>query len=294
MKKNKSADIAGALFLFLAAGSVNLDREAVGYSEGDSKREAVERMLWKFALGFVAFVLGLSTWTCAQTGERTLVTREYKNTDLIWVLKDLAKAAGANCYVGPTVVGTVSRKLVNVPVEQAVRMALMGQENQYDFVFLKGPSTFTLVVAPADKLAELDGGCGRRHRAFPQGTVRMEYLLQRAPAITVLDSLKRVYTEVEFTLHPTTNGFYARGSREDLLTIKRELVLLDVPPAPPTPPLQEAFPVRRRDSEKILTLLRNLVPEVEFSYDPKRKVILAVGQPGQLDIARELLSELAK
>lgn len=153
------------------------------------------------------------------------VTHSFKNVDLIYVLKLLAHEIGVKSYFGPTVQGTVTIELVDVPAEEAIRQVLALQENEYDFLILNGPPPYlTLVVAPPDKLAELREPKSKyTHIAYQ----RMEYLLEQAPSTKVLDFLKGRYPDVEFTPHPTMNGFYARGSREDLLQIKHELATLD-------------------------------------------------------------------
>lgn len=67
----------------------------------------------------------------------------------------------------------------------------------------------TLFLPPTDKLAELREPKSKfTHIAYQ----RMDYLLEQAPSTKVLDFLKGRYPDVEFTPHPTMNGFYARGS----------------------------------------------------------------------------------
>lgn len=72
-------------------------------------------------------------------------------------------------------------------------------------------------------------------RPFDCGDCRMEYLLQEAPAATLLPSLESAFPNTSFTPHPTLNGFYARGSKDDLLEIKRILLEVDHNPVPPLP-----------------------------------------------------------
>lgn len=67
--------------------------------------------------------------------------------------------------------------------------------------------------------------------------MRMEYLLEEAPSLKVIDFLSDQYERVKFTPHPTLNGFYAEGSREDLIQIKRELTNIGRYPEPPPVPV---------------------------------------------------------
>lgn len=223
-----------------------------------------------------------------------LVTLDFVNADLVYVLKVLAKEMGRNIYVGPTVQGSVTVTLKNVPVEGAMALILQMQENEYDYKILDGPSTRTVVVAPPDKLAEIaDDILGKTKGPKITGpAVRMEYLLEEAPSAKVLEFLKGSYPNVEFTAHPTMNGFYARGSREDLLQIKRELANLDRIPEPPPPPLREFLSVKYGEVNDVRTLLSTLVPDVVYNVDTRLNLIIAEGSPGAIDQVRELLAEI--
>jgi type II secretory pathway component GspD/PulD (secretin) len=201
---------------------------------------------------------------------------------------------GRNIYVGPTVQGSVTVTLKNVPVEGAMALILQMQENEYDYKILDGPSTRTVVVAPPDKLAEIADDILNKNKGpkVAKDAVRMEYLLEEAPSAKVLDFLKGQYADVEFTPHPTMNGFYARGSRDELLQIKRELANLDRIPEPPPPPLREFLSVKYGEINEVRALLSTLVPDVVYNVDTRLNLIIAEGSPGAIDQVRELLAEL--
>lgn len=174
----------------------------------------------------------LAELNCPSPDRRTPVTLSFKDADLVLVLRTLANDMGMGIYVGPTVYGSVTLDLVEIPAEEALQQVLAAQENEYDFmIFDVAPRGKNIVVAPPDKLleikAEIDYSYRAARRLVPATAVRMEYLLDHAPAAKVVDLLKLRYANVEFTPHPTANGFYARGSREDLLRIKREKPLFD-------------------------------------------------------------------
>ena len=58
-------------------------------------------------------------------------------------------------------------------------------------------------------------------------SVRQEILLETASAEAVLAVLRPAYPEVEFIPHPTMNGFYAVGSRLDIIQVKNDVEYLD-------------------------------------------------------------------
>lgn len=223
-----------------------------------------------------------------------LVTLDFVNADLVYVLKVLAKEMNRNIYVGPTVAGSVTVTLKNVPVEGAMALILQMQENEYDYKIL---DYNTIVVAAPEKLDEIannifDPSASQRQAQVPADAPRMEYLLEEAPSAKVVDFLKAEYPRVKFTPHPTMNGFYAQGSKEDLLQIKRELANLDRVPEPPPPPTREFIPVKYADITEVRGLLGTLVPDVQYNVDARQNMLIVEGSPGAIDQVREMLAEL--
>ncbi len=224
--------------------------------------------------------------------KQRLVTLDFVNADLVYVIKVLAKEMNRNVYVGPTVDGSVTVTLKNVPVEGALNLILKMQENEYDYKVLDK----TIVVAAPEKLAEipddiLDPG-NMREPLLPEDTVRQEFLLEKAPSAKVVDFLAGQYDRVKFTPHPTMNGFYAQGSKNDILQIKREVPNLDRVPEPPPPPLREFLSVKYGDINEVRTLLSTLIPDVQYNVDTRLSLIIAEGSPGAIDQVKELLAEL--
>jgi type II secretory pathway component GspD/PulD (secretin) len=150
------------------------------------------------------------------------------------------------------------------------------------------------VVAAPEKLATIpDDILEKQQQArAPKDSVRQEMLLEKAPAAKVMEFLQGQYKNVEFTPHPTMNGFYAYGSKEDILQIKRELPNLDRVPEPPPPPLREFLSVKYGDVNEVRTLLSTLVPDVQYNVDTRLAMIIAEGSPGAVDQVKELLAEL--
>ncbi len=221
-----------------------------------------------------------------------LVTLDFVNADLVYVLKVLAKEMNRNIYVGPTVHGSVTVTLKNVPVEGAMALILQMQEAEYDYKIVEN----TIIVAEPEKLAEISddilSDANVKQAVLPENSVRMEYLLEEAPSAKVVDFLRGQYPRVKFTSHPTMNGFYAEGSRDDLLQIKRELANLDRVPEPPPPPLREFLSIKYGDINEVRALLSTLVPDVQYNVDTRLNLLIAEGAPGAIDQVRELLAEL--
>ena len=234
----------------------------------------------------------------AKAPTQKLVTLDFVNADLVYVLKVLAKEMNRNIYVGPTVSGSVTVTLNNVPVEGAMALILQMQENEYDYKILDSYGSKTIVVAAPEKLSEIADDVlamdNVKETVLPENAVRMEYLLEEAPSAKVVDFLKDEYPKVKFTPHPTMNGFYANGSKDDLLQIKRELSNLDRVPEPPAPPLREFLPVSYGAIDEVRGLLSTLVPDAQYNVDTRRNLLIVEGSPGAIEQVRELLAELDK
>lgn len=177
------------------------------------------------ALRLLTLLLVLAGPLLADPPER--VTHSFVQTNLPDALRVLAQKVNRNIYVAPDVQGIVTLELDDVPAAEAFRR-LLDWHQGFDFRFLDGPSTRTVVVARPDILVELiDNPCCRM-RPVLTIPARVEYLLEEeTPVADTLEFLKAQYPDVEFTPHPKLNGFYAEGSRENLLQIKRELTILE-------------------------------------------------------------------
>jgi len=88
------------------------------------------------------------------------------------------------------------------------------------------------------------------------------------------------------------NGFFALGSKSDVLQIKAEVPNLDRVPEPPAPPQREFVPVKYGEMNEIKSLLATLVPDVQYNVDSRRQVLILEGAPGAIDQVKELLAEI--
>ena len=121
--------------------------------------------------------------------------------------------------------------------------------------------------------------------------IRVLYLLSERKVGDVLGFLEREFPAVDFSRHPSMNGFFASGSKIDLLEVKREVVNIDRPPVAPSPPLVEYVPTDQRDFEELKALLGTMLPDLSVRYDPELGASIVQGTPEAIDLVRELLLE---
>ncbi|MEW6281622.1 MAG: secretin N-terminal domain-containing protein [Candidatus Eremiobacterota bacterium] len=228
----------------------------------------------------------------AYTPRPKLVSLDFVNADLVYVVKVLCKEMDKNVYVGPGVQGSVTVTLKNVPAEGALALILKMQDTPFDYKVLDDQRT--IVVAEPEKLTEIANNIlgASRTRQAPKDAVRQEFILEAAPAAKVVEFLQGQYPEVKFTPHPTMNGFYAAGSKKDILSIKSELPNLDRVPPPPEPPAREFLSVKYGDVQQVQNLLKTLVPDLQYNVDERLKLLVVEGTPSAIDQAKGLLAEL--
>ena len=132
---------------------------------------------------------------------------------------------------------------------------------------------------------------GERYEIPPNSCGLMEYLLEIVPANQVLEVIQPIFPKLKCRPHPTMNGFYANGPKEDMLEIKRLLSKLDVPdlnnPEISWPSIARTIELRTLSASSVSQLLNRHYPDISHQQDGST-VVLA-GDPRQIGPAlREL------
>ncbi|MGE0490826.1 MAG: hypothetical protein AB7S38_16585 [Vulcanimicrobiota bacterium] len=217
------------------------------------------------------------------------VSLSVHDEDVVQVLKTLSRAMGRNIFVGPSVDGQVTVELKDVPLPEALDRVLAGLPGEFGYKMLE----HSVVVASLEKLAEVPPACLIDREPGgepPPDSIRQEILLERVPAARVMEYLFPQYPNVQFTAHPTMNGFYVEGGREDILAIKRSIPGLDRAPSPPPNVVTVNLRVRNLEPTEAAAVLRTLLPDVTFATD--EQAVVATGLPEAIQQAHELLCEL--
>ena len=219
------------------------------------------------------------------------VNLELVNADLVYVVKYLAKEMGRNVYVAPDVAGAVTVTLNKVRPEGALALILKMQEVPYDYKLIDN----TIVVATAEKLSTVSDNILNPKTAsakMAKNAVTQEFFLEVAPAAKIMEFLGGQYPDVTFTAHPTMNGFYARGTVDDLKAIKAALPNLDqMPPAPPAP-RREYLPVNYAKVADMATAIKSLVPEAQVIPDERLSLLIVEGSDEIISRVEEVLANL--
>lgn len=158
--------------------------------------------------------------------DQRLFSYDFVDADVVYVVKVLAKDLRRNVYIGPGVEGSVTAKFDSVTAMAALEWVLKQQAHGVDFKLI---GYNTLVVASPDKIDQIVNDISGKsfEPRRPRANIRQEFLLEHASALDLMAQLKDRYEKVEFIPHPTMNGFYAVGSRSDILRLKTDVPRLD-------------------------------------------------------------------
>lgn len=220
-----------------------------------------------------------------------VVNMEFVNADLVYIVKFLAKEMGRNVYVGPDVQGSVTVTLKNVQPEGALALVLKMQETPYDYKIVDN----TVIVATTEKLQTIADNIltpKTKSSSVRRNLAEQEFVLEAAPAANIVEFLKGQYPDVVFTPHPTINGFYAKGTQQELKEIKSKLPNLDQVPAPAPAPRREYITVNYGKADEIQTLLATLVPDVGLNLDKRMGILIVEGTDEQIEQVQEVLANI--
>lgn len=142
------------------------------------------------------------------------VSYDFHNTPRVDALRQVASELGLEVTAGDGISGAVTDSAEDITAREAF--------NRLSGGFWKRVGD-TLLVVPA--VHEGRPGCG----------IRSEFLFEHIPAAQAAVSLGRRFPRAHFTPHPTLNGFYVNGTKDEILWIKRSLPELDLPSLAPPP-----------------------------------------------------------
>lgn len=156
-----------------------------------------------------------------------MVNMNLKGADVAEVFRALGEVGGLNIVLDPAVKGTLTVKLQDVTVDEALQLVAYATGVQYRVV---GPS---LIVTPKGAVSGLETPVTEKL------SLRYARTDDVAPALAMAAPNTRLQPDVR------TNSFVAQGPAEEIEILRTVLSMLDVPIAPPeaSQPAAEPEPV---------------------------------------------------
>lgn len=211
-----------------------------------------------------------------------LVSYEGKDADIVGVIKAFALKTNSNIIIDSAVKGTVTVKLLNVPLEQALSLILTSQG--FGFRRLSGN---VLVVAPVDKLEKYEAA------RIAVGPVKTQVVpLENAKAGDLVSTIKLSVPDAKIEVDSRLNALVVKAPLEAIKEIKGLVSQLDVPSVSPTtiPQVTEVIQLNYAQAKDVITQMRGLIPANAVIIDDRLNALIVTGTAGVIDTVRNFLN----
>lgn len=225
-----------------------------------------------------------STTTTEVTGNLSghLVSIAADNADIVGIIKGFARDTNSNIIIDNGVKGTVTIKLVNVPLEQALSLILTTQGFGY-----RRLSGNILVVAPSDKLDKYESA------GVASGPVKTQVIpLENAKAPDLINTIKLSVPDVKIEVDSRLNALVIKAPLDTIKEVKNLVSQLDVPAVAPTtmPQSTEVIGLNYAQAKDIPGLIRGLIPANAMIIDERTNSLIVTGTAGVMDTVRNFLN----
>lgn len=244
--------------------------------------------------------------TRASVPKPVLVNMEFRNADIVSVISLLAKQSGENMVCDPSVAGSITMALKDVPFETALMLIVKTSGNEYTrlgnvIVVGKGenlnrlPDTPPSPPTPPPKLQEK-----KDSRALTQ-TIPIE----KAQAQDLIRDLQIYYpppvgdkpsaSGVIISLHPTKNAIVVKAdTAEKIKEVKQMIAELDMLPEQGQVVRSEIVRLKYSPAKDVQAQFKELLPGIKVQVDERQNALILTGADNLLRKAKDTLDDLDK
>ncbi|MBI2265755.1 MAG: AMIN domain-containing protein [Armatimonadetes bacterium] len=199
------------------------------------------------------------------------VSLDLKNADLLDVLKAIARETNINIIATQSVKGSVSVRLVDVPIDDALNLIL----GAHGFLSRRiGNVTVVGTKEELDKISAIPQG--------PRGPVSTQVIrLENAPPADVAKSLQLAFPEATIQTDERINALIVKAPAATIKQIKNFVPNVDVPTPPPPipPPVQtEVVYLKHTNTDEVMTQMGGLVPQGAVKADKRLNALIVTTQ----------------
>jgi len=219
----------------------------------------------------------------APAEKEKMVSMDFVNADLIYVLKILAKEMNMNIVTDPTVSGAVTMTLKNVPASGALNIIVKMSGYSYKVV------GNTIIVGDEKTLSKIPSNI----MGIKKGNEVTQVIpLENAKPGDVMGVLSSNYPDAKIQPDSRLNALIVTA---DLGSIKQMKVLasqLDVAVPAPPPPKTEIIPLKAATPRDIMATLQKLVPTLSYNSDERLNALIVTGDDASITQLKDYLDEL--
>jgi len=213
-----------------------------------------------------------------------LVSLDFVNADLIYVLKILSKEMDMNLVTDQSVKGSVTMTLKDVPAAGAFNLVLKISGYEYKQV------DRTLVVGSKETLDRINADTLGIHMTAVGKQAILPIPLEHAKAASVADTIKGVYPGVDVQVQADQNFVIVRGQKDQLRDIKDFVQKLDVPPPPPVVLKTEVVPIKYSTVQTTLQLSKTLYPSLNYNVEDRLNSLIVTGNEHDIEALKAFLA----
>ena len=212
-----------------------------------------------------------------------LVSLDLVNADLIYVLKILAKELGMNIVTDPSVEGSVTMTLRDVPANGALNLVV--KISGYDYKRVDN----TIVVGDPKLLATIPSNIMNVKKG---SEITQAIPLEHAKAADISSMVSSSYPDSKVQADPRGTALIVTADPESMKAIRSFVSQLDYDVPAPIPPRTEIIALKAAKGEEILPVLQKLVPTLSYDVDKRLNSLILTGDEGSLSLCKDYLEQL--
>ena len=212
-----------------------------------------------------------------------LVSLDLVNADLIYVLKILAKELGMNIVTDPTVQGSVTMTLKDVPASGALNIVV--KMSGYDYKRVDN----TIVVGDPKLLATIPSNIMNVKKG---AEITQAIPLEHAKAADISSMVSASYPDAKVQSDPRGTALIVSADPDSMKAIRSFVSQLDYDVPAPIPPRTEIVALKGAKGEEILPILQKLVPTLSYDVDKRLNSLILTGDEASVSLCKDYLEQL--
>jgi len=218
-----------------------------------------------------------------KAAQEKLVSLDLVNADLIYVLKILAKELGMNIVTDPTVEGSVTMTLKDVPASGALNIVV--KMSGYDYKRVDN----TIVVGDPKLLATIPSNIMNIKKG---SEITQAIPLEHAKATDISSMVSSSYPDAKVQADPRGTALIVSADPESMKAIRSFVSQLDYDVPAPIPPRTEIIALKGAKAEELQPILQKLVPTLSYDVDKRLNSLILTGDEGSLSLCKDYLEQL--
>lgn len=215
--------------------------------------------------------------------QQKMVSLDLVNADLIYVLKILAKEMNLNIVTDPSVQGSVTMTLKNVPAQGALNLVV--KMSGYDYKRVGN----TIVVGDRKILDTVPSNIMEAKKG---AEVTQAIPLEHAKAADVAAMVTGSYPDAKIQSDPRGTALIVTADPSTLKNIRAFVSQLDYEVPAPVPPKTEIVALKAAVATDVQPLLQKLVPTVSYDVDKRLNSLILTGDDASIALVKDYLDQL--